>query len=122
MQRKKGTGHWIYSDYQWIKFIDAEDKKGQMFIHKTMNVTPFHYFSVIKMNSTYLELCNRPYQYYGLMSLIFIIMFGLSALVFPLHVIYLVVLRFIEYGDIADAFISLFLTSIILVPLICNRL
>lgn len=102
MERKKGTGHWIYSGYQWIKSIDAEDKKGQMFIHKTMDVTPFHYFSVIKMNSTYLELCNRPYQFYGLISFIFIGVISIPLLFLPSFVLIDIIIDTVFKGNYFD--------------------
>lgn len=85
---KKHTGHWIYSEYDHIKKIDENDKKLKVDRDRKVNIPPFHYLSVIKMNSTYLELSNRPYTFYGLYTLIWILLFISLYLGLSLYFIY----------------------------------
>ena len=108
MSQDKSTGSWIYSDYSKIKKIDEDDKKLRLNIHQKVNIEPFHYLSAIKMNSTYLEIANRNYNFYGLYSFLLSIMAFICCIVIPLVMIYLIFNNTENFSFIVLTYIFIF--------------
>jgi hypothetical protein len=100
LSQDKSTGNWIYSDYSKIKKIDEEDKKLRLNIHQKVNIEPFYYLSAIKMNSTYLEIANRHYNFYGLFLFLLGGMAFISCMILPLSMIYQILINLDDFNII----------------------
>ena len=111
MSQDKSTGNWIYSDYSKIKKIDEDDKKLRLNIHQKVNIEPFHYLSAIKMNSTYLEIANRHYNFYGLYSFITGGMSSIMCIIIPFYMFYSFFTTLDNFSLIVLAFYIIFTYS-----------